>query len=121
MPTNLTSTMTISNQKEAGEKLIISGTTFKADGKTAFPNVILYAYHTDSKGYYSKIGTEKGVQKWHGRLHGWCKTDKNGRYEMQTIRPALYPDNSMPAHIHTAIKTDSGQMYWITDYVFKDD
>lgn len=121
MPTTLTSTMTITNQKEAGEKLIISGTTFKADGKTPYPNVILYAYHTDSKGYYSKNGTETGVQKWHGRLHGWCKTDKNGYYEIQTIRPALYPDNSMPAHIHTAIKKDSGQMYWITDYVFKDD
>lgn len=121
IPTTITSRMTIANQKEAGEKLIISGTTFKADGKTPYPNVIIYAYHTDSKGYYSKNGTETGVQKWHGRLHGWCKTDKNGHYEIHTIRPALYPDNSMPAHIHTAIKTDSGLMYWITDYVFNDD
>ena len=121
MPTTLTSTMTITNQKEAGEKLILSGTIFKEDGKTPYANVILYAYHTDSKGYYSKNGTETGVQKWHGRLHGWCKTDKNGQYEIQTIRPALYPDNSMPAHIHTAIKTESGQMHWLTDYVFKDD
>jgi transglutaminase/protease-like cytokinesis protein 3 len=27
----------------------------------------------------------------------------------------------MPAHIHAAIKKDNGQMYWITDYVFRDD
>ena len=121
MPATLTSTMTITNEKEAGNKLIISGTIFKADGITPYPGIILYAYHTDSKGYYSKNGNETGVQKWHGRLHGWCKTDNNGHYRIQTIRPARYPDNTMPAHIHAAIKTDSGQMYWITDYVFKDD
>ena len=121
MSRTLTSTMTITNSKEDGNKLIISGTIFKADGKTPYPDIILYAYHTDSKGYYSKNGNETGVQKWHGRLHGWCKTDNNGHYSIQTIRPARYPDNTMPAHIHAAIKTDSGQMYWITDFVFKDD
>jgi protocatechuate 3,4-dioxygenase beta subunit len=83
--------------------------------------VILYAYHTDSKGYYSKSGRETGVQKWHGRLHGWCRSDKNGRYQIHTIRPAPYPDNSMPAHIHAAVKTVNNQLYWITDYVFKGD
>jgi protocatechuate 3,4-dioxygenase beta subunit len=121
MPATLTSTMNIDIQKETADKLVISGTIFKADGKTPFPNIILYAYHTDSKGYYSKNGNETGVQKWHGRSHGWCKTDKNGYYEIHTIRPARYPDNSMPAHIHAAIKKGNGQMYWITDYVFRDD
>ena len=121
LPTTLNSIMNIDILKETADKLIISGTIFKADGKTPYPDIILYAYHTDSKGYYSKKGDETGVQKWHGRLHGWCKTDKNGHYEIHTIRPALYPDNSMPAHIHAAIYTDTGQMLWITDYVFKDD
>ena len=27
----------------------------------------------------------------------------------------------MPAHIHTAVKTDNGQMFYINDFVFKDD
>ena len=121
MPTSLSGTMTIAGKNEPGEKLIISGTIYKADGKSPYPNITLYAYHTDSKGYYSKNGTETGAQKWHGRLHGWCKTDSNGQYRIHTIRPARYPDNSMPAHIHAAIKKDNGKMYWITDYVFKDD
>ena len=121
MPSSLTSIMAITQRDEPGDKLIISGTIFKSDGKTPYPNVILYAYHTDSKGYYSKNGTETGVQKWHGRLHGWCRTDNNGYYEIRTIRPARYPDNSMPAHIHAAIQKDNGQLLWITDYVFKDD
>lgn len=121
MPALLSNVMTITGESEPGEKLVISGTVFKADGKTPYPDVIIYAFHTDSEGYYSKKGTETGVQKWHGRLHGWCKTDSQGYYEIRTIRPARYPDNSMPAHIHAVIKTGTGQMLWITDYVFNDD
>lgn len=121
MPASLTSTMTIAPMDEPGDRLVITGTIYKADGKTPYPNVILYAYHTDSKGYYSKKGTESGIQKWHGHLHGWCKTDGNGVYKIQTIRPARYPNNTIPAHIHAAIQTDKGEAMWITDYVFKDD
>jgi protocatechuate 3,4-dioxygenase beta subunit len=121
MQTPLTSTIIMAKPEEAGERLILSGTIFKSDGKTPYPYVLLYAYHTDSKGYYSKNGRETGVQKWHGRLHGWCKSDKNGRYQIYTIRPAPYPDNSMPAHIHAAVKTENKQMYWLSDYVFKGD
>jgi len=121
MPESLSYILTIPYENETAKELIITGTIFKSDGKTPYPNVILYAYHTDSKGYYSKKGNETGVQKWHGRLHGWCKTDSKGFYEIRTIRPARYPDNSMPAHIHAALKTDNGQMFYITDFVFKDD
>jgi protocatechuate 3,4-dioxygenase beta subunit len=121
MPLSLSGTLTIAGKDEPGEELIISGTLFKEDGRSPFPNIIIYAYQTDSKGYYSKKGTETGAQKWHGHLHGWCKTDSNGHYQIQTIRPARYPDNSMPAHIHAAIKKENEQMYWISDFVFKDD
>ena len=120
MPTNLTSTMNIVTQKEPGEKLSISGTIFKADGKTPYPNIIIYAYHTDTKGYYSKTGKETGFQKWHGRLHGWCKTDINGNYKINSIRPARYPGNNIPAHIHAAIINKQGKEL-ISDFVFKDD
>ena len=51
MPATLTSTMRSTNQSEAGAKLLISGTIFKADGKSPYPDVILYTFHTDSKGY----------------------------------------------------------------------
>lgn len=122
MPASLTNVMEIARQNETGERMVIFGTIFKSDGKTPYSNVILYAYQTDQKGYYSKSGNEQGAQKWHGRLHGWCKTDKNGRYEIQSIRPAPYPSNTMPAHIHMAVKEPlNKQPYYITDFVFKDD
>lgn len=120
-PATLTNSMRITQPDDEGEKLTIWGTIFKADGVTPYPDLILYVYHTDSKGYYSKSGNEKGFQKWHGRHHGWCKTDSRGYYEIHTIRPARYPNNTMPAHIHAAVKTNKGDMFWISDFVFKDD
>ena len=121
MPETIESTMIIPTTGETAEELIITGTIFKADGKTPYPGIILYAYHTDSKGYYSKSGKETGIQKWHGKLHGWCKTDSSGSYTIKTIRPAPYPGNLFPAHIHASIKTPDGYYFHINDYVFKDD
>ena len=121
IPKNISHIMTISGPEEPGERLLISGTIYKADEKTPFPNVLLYAYHTDDKGVYAKKGNEAGVQKWHGRLHGWLKTDRKGYYEIRSIRPARYPGNTMMAHIHAAVKPDGGQPFYINDYVFKDD
>ncbi len=121
MPASISEIMQIGGKDEPGEKLSVKGTIYKADGKTPFPGVLLYAYHTDSRGYYSKIGKEKGAQKWHGKLHGWCMTDSKGNFEIRTIKPARYPDNSMPAHIHAAVKLSDGSMFWISDFVFSDD
>ncbi len=122
MPASLSPVMSIPERSEPGERLVISGAVYKADGKTPWADAILYAYHTDSTGHYSKEGIEKGFQKWHGRLHGWCRTDARGRYEIRSIRPGRYPDNSMPAHIHCAIKKpDGSEPFFINDFVFSDD
>lgn len=121
IPANLGSVMTIGNLHEPGDKLVISGTIYKADGTTPYANVLVYAYHTNSKGYYAKAGDETGVQKWHGHLHGWCKTDDKGYYEIRSIRPARYPGNAIPAHIHAAVREPQGSTYYISDFVFKDD
>lgn len=122
MPENLSHVMNIADRNEPGKRMIISGKIYKPDGETPFPDVIIYAYHTDSKGDYSKKGNEKGVQRWHGYLYGWCKTDINGRYEINSIKPGRYPSNDAPAHIHAAIKEpESSSPYHITDFVFSDD
>ena len=122
MPSHLTPVMEIAPKEEAGERIVIKGTIFKKDGVTPYPNLTLYAYQTDNNGYYAKKGTEKGFQKWHGHLHGWCKTDNNGRYEIHSIRPAPYPDNTMPAHIHCAVKLPQpSPPFYINDFVFADD
>lgn len=122
MPAKLNSIITITDSKEPGVPLVVSGTVFKSDGKTPWPDVLMYVYHTDNTGIYSKNGSEKGIQKWHGRLHGWGKTDAEGHYEIRTIRPSPYPDNQNPAHIHAVLKLpQSGEMMYIGDFYFDDD
>lgn len=122
MPKEIMSDDTSSGWHETGQKLVISGRIFKPDGKTAAKNVILYYYHTDNKGYYTKKEDKPENQTPHGYLRGWVKTDKNGRYTIHTIRPAPYPNGNTPSHIHIIIKEpELKHEYWIDDFVFDDD
>ncbi|MEO6696104.1 MAG: intradiol ring-cleavage dioxygenase [Ignavibacteria bacterium] len=122
MPDTLNHIIDIAEETEPGEKIIIKGTIFKEDGLTPYPNILIYSYHTDNSGYYSKKGNEKGIRKWHGYLYGWAKTDQNGKYELHSIRPGKYPAGGAPAHIHSAIKEPGiDEPYYINDFVFKDD
>lgn len=122
MPENLTSEMKIAGKNETGERLFLRGRVFKADGKTPYPEVVVYAYHTDAQGIYSKNGDETGIRRWHGRLHGWCRTDAEGWFSIRTIRPASYPNSRAPAHIHHVVRQPDGSApYYINDTVFEDD
>jgi protocatechuate 3,4-dioxygenase beta subunit len=99
-------------------KLEISGVIYKPDGTTPAAGIVLYLYHTDQSGYYSKKGGETGR---HGYLRGWLKTNENGEYKFYTLRPAPYPNATFPAHIHPTIKEPGKTPYWLDDYVFDDD
>ena len=110
----------ISQPGEPGERMIISGTIFKSDGKTPAPDIILYVYHTESKGLYS-LGPNQTMGKRHGHLRGWMKTDAQGRYQFTSIRPVSYPNRKAPQHIHPLIKEPHTSLYWIDEYLFDDD
>ena len=121
VPHDISNRMEIADNNEEGKRIVIKGQIFKEDGMTPYSDLIIYAYHTDNKGYYSKKGFETGVQKKHGYLFGYCKTDAEGRYEIITIRPGRYPVNKFPAHIHIATKEPDGNMQYLNDFVFSDD
>lgn len=122
MPSGLSNIMTISKPGKPGEKIILSGNIFHSDSTTPYKDVVIYAFQTDSAGYYSKKGDETGVRKWQGHLYGWCITDSNGYYEIRTIKPGRYPSNEFPAHIHPILKLpDDSKPFYINDFVFKDD
>ncbi len=122
MPTTLSSVDTSSGWTEKGQKLLVTGTVFKRDGKTPAPNVVIYYWQTDHTGYYSPRPGMDEKAKLHGHIRGWVKTDENGKYAIYTIRPAPYPNETMPAHIHTSIKEPNlDNEYYIDEFVFDDD
>lgn len=112
---------TLPDFHEPGPKIEVSGTIFQQDGKTPAKDVILYIYHTDQNGLYSKKGDEEGWAKRHGYIRGWLKTDANGFYKFYTLVPASYPNSNNPKHIHPTIKEKGKSEFWIDDFVFDDD
>ena len=117
----LSSTVDLPDFNEAGPKISISGTVYKADGKTPAPNVVIYVYHTNRQGIYPRRGDEKGWAKRHGYIRGWVKTDERGFYQFNTLRPAHYPNRNDAEHIHITIKEPGINEYWLSEYLFDDD
>ena len=71
-------------------------------------------WHTDAAGEYGPTGTERCC--YYG---GTVAADANGRFRLDTIRPAQYPQlNAPPAHIHLEIRHPSGRLD--TEIVFTD-
>lgn len=107
---------------EKGQKLVVKGTVYQLDGKTPAPDVIIYYHQTDNNGNYSPRNDKPENQTRHGHIRGWVKSDKEGEYTLNTIRPVTYPNTDNPAHIHLIIKEpDIQNEYWIDDIVFDDD
>ncbi|MGD8867838.1 MAG: hypothetical protein PVI01_09410 [Gemmatimonadales bacterium] len=106
---------------EPGDRLVLSGRVYQADGVTPAPGVIVYVHHTNAEGIYPTRGDESGWGRRHGYLRGWVKSNERGEYRFETIRPAPYPGRDDPAHIHMTIKEPDRQEYWIDQVVFSDD
>ncbi|WP_114793130.1 hypothetical protein U0035_02805 [Niabella yanshanensis] len=104
-----------------GQPLKISGTVLKADGKTPAPDVIIYYWQTDNEGHYANLEGLDPRAKRHGYIRGWLKTGTDGRYALYTIRPAPYPNDSLPAHIHLSIKEPKLPNEYYTDEINFDD
>ena len=118
-PATLTSTSDMASLEEPRERLIITGRVFASDGKTPVSGVIIYAYQTNDQGLYANGTPETEWSRRHGRIRGWVKTDKDGIYRFNTIKPAPYPDRPFPAHIHLTVLEDGMRPYWIDDIVFE--
>ena len=118
-PEKLSWQTSIADEKEAGERIILEGTVFEKDGVTPAEGVTIYAYHTNSQGIYARRGNETGNGRRHGYLRGWVKTNTDGQYRFQTIKPAPYPSHNEPAHVHMTLWRDDFEEYWINSTWFK--
>lgn len=120
-PATPASAARIAPEDEPGEPLRIEGTVRDAQGRAA-AGVIVYAYHTDAQGIYPRAtAAAGGAASRHGRLRGWARTDAEGRYRFDTIRPAGYPNSDLPQHVHMHVIEVGRCTYVIGDLLFDDD
>lgn len=108
--------ITVAPKNEPGERLMVIGKVTDAEGKP-IAGASVYVYHTDNRGYYS---SEVNDDNRNPRLRGYMRTDAQGRYEYDTIKPAHYPNNRIPAHIHYVVNAD-GYRERIFEIVFTGD
>ncbi len=88
-----------------GERLRIVAVVLDGSCQPA-AGAIVYLWHTDSRGVYGPGGADKCCY-----YQGTVSTDHNGRFQVETIRPAQYPQpGAPPAHIHLDITHGSGQL-----------
>ena len=122
MPDQINSIDTSAGWYEKGQRIIINGSVKKSDGTSPAKDVVIYYWHTDDRGYYSPVANQNERSKRHGHIRGWVKTDINGKYFINTIKPGAYPNDSIPAHIHILVKeADVNKEYYIDDLVFNGD
>ena len=91
---------------EPGDPMVIHGRVVAPDGRTPVAQGIVFAYHTDREGLYSR---DSRPHSW--RLRGWARTGDDGRFEFQTIRPGAYPSRNQAAHVHFTVFTSDGNFH----------
>jgi protocatechuate 3,4-dioxygenase beta subunit len=118
LPKNISSHVRLVSRSEPGEPITLSGTIYKDDGVTPDSGVILFVYQTDAGGFYHR--PEENV--FHPRIAGWLAIGNDGRYEIQTIRPA--PEilaAKEPAHIHVHIFGNGMPEHFLHEFWFQGD
>ncbi|MDC7995670.1 dioxygenase family protein [Altibacter sp. HG106] len=128
MPEGLTAIDTSAGWKEAGQKIVLTGIVYKADGITPAADVLLYYYHTNPQGVYEVKPEEplnmpkNELGQTHGYLRGWVQTGRDGTYRIHTLMPGSYPSRAAPAHIHVYVKEPNMKApYYLDDFVFDHD
>lgn len=121
LPATPASRARIAPASEPGEPMVVVGQVLDARGQ-AQPGVIVYAYQTNSKGIYPEsAAVENAETRRQGRLRAWARTDSQGRYAFDTIRPGGYPSTDIPQHIHLHVIEPGCATYYIDDIMFRDD
>ncbi|NZA26219.1 hypothetical protein H0E84_07450 [Luteimonas sp. SJ-92] len=121
LPTTLDPHARIAATGEPGEPLTLTGIVTDLQGRPQ-PGVVVYAYHTDQDGIYPPPeGAASGAARRHGRLRGWARTDADGAYRFDSIRPGAYPGGDVPEHIHMHVIEPGHGTYYLDDVMFRDD
>lgn len=102
-----------------GTPLLLSGTVYAADCRTPLAGAVIEAWQTDARGVYGP--GQAGGEPRCCYLQGAVKTDSQGAFRIQTIRPGHYRGETTPppAHIHLNVSHEEGGV--LTEVVFAGD
>lgn len=118
------SSVTLCPDTERGVNLHLEGRLLNEKNQ-AVAGAKLHIFHTDSRGFYSPLDSITGrMLEQDPRLDGFLQTDEQGRFSIQTVRPANYPKKYegrlLPQHIHVLAHAD-GYAIRSAQVVFTDD
>jgi protocatechuate 3,4-dioxygenase beta subunit len=112
-PLDAPSNTVIAGRDERGDRLIVTGRALDEGRPVA--RVSIYAFHADADGLYTRDGRNSDEN---ARLFATLRTDAEGRYRYETIRPRGY--DGLAAHVHHVV-TASGYRPRLCDLWFGDE
>ncbi|HKQ46559.1 MAG TPA: hypothetical protein VJZ71_00645 [Phycisphaerae bacterium] len=105
---------------EPGAPLVVTGRVVDDDLKPV-KGALIYVFHTNHQGSYSSTGGNATMgDSLNPRLFGYLRTGDDGRYQYRTIRPAGYPGDGPPAHVHYEVEA-KGHEPFVTELMFEGD
>jgi protocatechuate 3,4-dioxygenase beta subunit len=107
---------------EPGKVLVVSGTVVARNGRP-LAGVVLDLWQASAAGRYDNDDPQKPPKKNEFHLRGKIKTDKQGKYQFETVWPAPYQVGEgmfRPSHIHVKVSHE-GYKALTTQLYFKGD
>lgn len=114
-PEGAPSRIVVAGSDEPGERLVVTGRAIH--GSTPVVGASIFVFQTDVNGIYAP-GLTTPEAELHPRLHGVLRTDAEGRYQFETVRPGSYDGNA--AHVHYIVIA-AGYRPRLMDLWFQDD
>jgi protocatechuate 3,4-dioxygenase, beta subunit len=116
--------ISIVTPSEPGKRIRITGVIVDHNQRPMM-NILFYFYHTMHDGLYAVNKKEPGKafqgQQSVAKLFGYIRTDGDGKFEINTIKPAGYPGEKFPSHVHIEIYDSTGKIRLGTEFQFADD
>ena len=115
-PAGAPSTGRVVLQGEPGMPLRVSGVVVGPAG-SPISRASLYVFQTDAEGYY---GVKPVSDNRNPRLKLFLRSDEDGGWSFDTIKPGSYPNSRVPPHIHFEVSAP-GHASRVFEIVFEGD
>jgi protocatechuate 3,4-dioxygenase beta subunit len=100
------------------QKLKITGTIYKSDGKTPASDVIMYIEHADEDGDFDLRKLDDKRYTYH---RGWIKTNASGQYAFYTFIPGGDRRYNQLQQLFPTVKEGANEFYNLESFLFDSD